>query len=200
MSKTKKEPTITAYIISEKPNQSGKIQMENSLEGFYKALECDNVEILTRAIGGEYYDLIIDGEGRLKERPATAYAGDFLEDIKGPAIIAKYEGDGEEHSLTPEDLERIEKNATETEAGKRILGYRIHATPGRYWIRKLYGFSLRTLAETNKLPEAKQIYKHAVEAAEATASESVPYMVFLVDAIEEKTIEETTREPKQWKA
>lgn len=200
MNKTKKEPTITAYIISEKPGESGPKQIENSLEGFYKALRCDNIEILTRAIGGKYYDLIIDSEGRLKNRPSTAYAKDCLEDIEGPAIVAKYTGDGEEHSLTPEDLETIAANANENTEGKAILEYRVNAQQGHYWVRLLYGFSINTIAESNNLEEAREIYRRAIKEIEKQASESVPYMVFLVDAIEEKTIEETTREPKQWKA
>ena len=70
------------------------------------------IDIPTRRIGGEYYDIICDDEGLLKDYPQVAMVDKRLKPmIVGTIIIAKSDEEGELVSLTDEDIARI-KNAT----------------------------------------------------------------------------------------
>lgn len=70
----------------------------------------------------------------------------------------------------------------------------------RYWLRSLIGFDLDTLSEHDTLEEATQAFNNAADFL-TKEKRNVPYMLFLVDAEEDKVIKELTKtptDPDQW--
>lgn len=88
-------------------------EIKDDLQTFYDIIGCHCIDIPIRKIGGEYYDIICDDEGLLKDYPQVAMVDKSLQPmIVGTIIIAKSdEESGEMMSLTDEDIARI-KNAT----------------------------------------------------------------------------------------
>ncbi len=62
---------------------------------------------------------------------------------------------------------------------------------GRYWIRVLYGYELSTLAKIDNLEDAQMLFNRALKTM-MEEPRPMPYMVFLVDALEDKVIIEKT--------
>lgn len=46
-----------------------EVTIEASLEAYYKLLNCEYIDIVTRQIGGREYSIICDDEGTFKESP-----------------------------------------------------------------------------------------------------------------------------------
>lgn len=84
------------------------IETEGGLDEWYRLIKCSRIDIVTRKIGGHYYDIIIDDEGLFKER-AKPTALDTAQQplLVGNLIICNYDEEGRETSLTDEDLENI---------------------------------------------------------------------------------------------
>lgn len=81
----------------------------NELEDYYRLMEVDLIDIVTREIGGKYYDIICDDEGLFKENPIpTVFDTEQQPMIVGNIIIAGL-GDetGNMTDLTDEDIVRI---------------------------------------------------------------------------------------------
>lgn len=81
----------------------------NGLEDYYKLMEVDIIDIVTREIGGKFYDVICDDEGLLKENPIPTMFDDEKQPmIFGNIIIAGLaDGEGNMTDLTDEDIVRI---------------------------------------------------------------------------------------------
>ena len=105
---TKKEPIITAYLITK--DKAEKVTIKNGLEGFYEALQCHVIDIQERYIRGRLVDFVIDDEGRMTDDYIIpAWSNDTDEYIAGRLLICGCgASDGEEHSLTEEDIAAIE--------------------------------------------------------------------------------------------
>lgn len=61
-----KEKTITGVLVCPDTGTAEKATIENSLDGYYKALDCDIIDITMRTVGNKRYDIICDDEGLLK--------------------------------------------------------------------------------------------------------------------------------------
>lgn len=81
----------------------------NGLEDYYRLMEVDIIDIVTREIGGKFYDIICDDEGLLKEKPIpTMFDSEKQPMIFGNIIIAGLADDeGNMTDLTDEDIVRI---------------------------------------------------------------------------------------------
>lgn len=85
-------------------------EIEDTLEGYYELLNCDMIEIVSRHIGGKDYDIICDEEGLLKVNPiVSAIDSNNQPMLVGSLFIVNYGGNGEEASLTEEDINHILK-------------------------------------------------------------------------------------------
>lgn len=81
----------------------------NGLEDYYRLMEVDIIDIVTREINGKFYDIICDDEGLLKEKPIpTMFDSEKQPMIFGNIIIAGLADDeGNMTDLTDEDIVRI---------------------------------------------------------------------------------------------
>ena len=88
-------------------------EIENSLEEFYKLIDCDYIDITEKKINGVNYDIIVDDEGLLKENFIFSGWYDF-QNLKpclaGNLIICHYDLEGNQTSITKEEFEALKKN------------------------------------------------------------------------------------------
>lgn len=64
-----KSKRIVCVLVDVEKEMFGLVEIPNDLESFYKALNCDLIDIVTRRIGDrkKVYDIICDDEGLFKQ-------------------------------------------------------------------------------------------------------------------------------------
>lgn len=106
---------MKAVVISTIENDIQKMvqvkDVERSLESYYKEIGCDIIDVTSRKIAGEWYDIICDDEGLLKSDPViSAVDQKGHPALVGGLIICRYDGEGDFTDLTDDDVERIQNN------------------------------------------------------------------------------------------
>lgn len=87
------------------------VNMEFTLENYYKHLDCNCIDIAERKIGNKFYDVICDDEGLLVDNPKVCcIAGDSDYNIYGNIIICNGDDNGNEQPLTEDDIANIMQN------------------------------------------------------------------------------------------
>jgi hypothetical protein len=88
------------------------------LEEIYKVLDCRLVDVVRDAkIAGRTFDIIVDDEGLLIERPiASALCENYYEVLFGNILIVRRDKEGRWRSLTKNDVEHIIERAISTRA------------------------------------------------------------------------------------
>lgn len=105
---------IMGYLVDTEKKTSGKVEIVPNLETYYSLLNCDLIDIVTRKIGGRYYDIIVDDEGLFKSEPkisAQVEDGSFL--VGNLLVLGTPDADdeeGKETGLTEFDIRRIANN------------------------------------------------------------------------------------------
>ena len=91
------------------PNEAKVLESKGALklEDLHELIETDVIDIITRKIGGNVYQIIVDDEGKLKPNQATARALDAEEWLVGNLIVTRYDSDGEEEGLEDEDIVNV---------------------------------------------------------------------------------------------
>ena len=95
------------------------VETEGGLAEWYRLIKCDLIDIVSRKIGGRYYDIIVDDEGLYKggAKP-TALDAQQQPQLVGNLVICNTDGEGNEATLTDEDIQHILKHIVVlTEAG-----------------------------------------------------------------------------------
>ena len=84
----------------------------NTLDDYYRLLEVDTIDIVTRKINGKYYDIVCDDEALLKESPIPRVLDKEQKPmIFGNVIIAGVaDSEGNMTDLSNEDIFQIMKN------------------------------------------------------------------------------------------
>lgn len=82
--------------------------IEKSLDGYYKEIGCDVIDIVSRKINGSWFDIIVDDEGLFKD-PLVVTAVDPTGSpaLVGTLIICKFDGVDDVTDLEPGDVETI---------------------------------------------------------------------------------------------
>ena len=100
--------TITGVLVSTATGKAGKKTIEAELRRYYQILGCDTIDIVSRKIGGKYYDIICDDEALLKADPVfTAVDVNYQPMLYGSLFICNHDDEGNETSLTPEDVDNV---------------------------------------------------------------------------------------------
>lgn len=97
--------------VDDPADQFEKIQVDE-LSDYYKHLECDTFDIVTRKIGDKYYDVFCDDCGLFDDDPIvsmTDQEGHAM--MVGNLIFANHDSQGNTTSLTDEDMRNIKRNA-----------------------------------------------------------------------------------------
>ena len=96
---------IKGILVDVKSNIIDVCEIENSLESYYKILNCDLIDIVSMKIGNKNFDIICDDEGLMKEDiTISAIYDDFTPALVGNLFIVRHDGRGNERSLTNEDV------------------------------------------------------------------------------------------------
>ena len=87
------------------------VEIPKDLNGYYKLLDCGTIDIVSRKIGGQYYDIVCDDEGMFKKDVCfSMVANGGMPMLVGRLLICNHDGKGNEVGLTPEDIENIKKH------------------------------------------------------------------------------------------
>ena len=95
-------------------NVAELVTLDNELEAFYKALNCEYIDIYRRKIGDRWYMVLCDDEGALKPHPIAsaidcfgqvAFYGNLL-------IVSGRHDEGELYSLTESEIENLKYNVS----------------------------------------------------------------------------------------
>jgi len=99
------EETITGFFIDPENNVAEERTIPKTLDAYYELLRCDCIDIVSRVIGGEVYDIICDDEALLKENPVPS-AVDTMGGVAlcNPIFVVNYDGGDDVCSLHPEDI------------------------------------------------------------------------------------------------
>lgn len=91
--------------------QNDKVEVVNAggLDDYYRLLSVDLVDIVSRKIGGEYYEIICDDEGLLKANPKISAINNLGEPmLVGSLLIAGgVDIEGNLEPLEDEDVEYV---------------------------------------------------------------------------------------------
>lgn len=100
------------------------VTINDDLEDFYNHIGCETIDIITRRFGGVLFDVILDDEALLKERPAiTSYwqSDDYTPNVErlcGTLLLCHSNEEGELTSATFEDLIAVHMSAREVTTRK----------------------------------------------------------------------------------
>lgn len=84
------------------------LDIEGTLEEYYKYIGCSCIDIVTRKAGDTYFDIICDDEGLLKDNPrisAVDMQGNPM--LVGNLIFTHTDDEGETVEVTDEDVATI---------------------------------------------------------------------------------------------
>lgn len=90
-------------------NELKELECEG-LDDYYKALNCDCIDIVSRSVGKKYFDLIIDDEGLLKQNPIISAINNIGNPmLVGNIIFAKHDSEGNTIDLEEREIKHIKK-------------------------------------------------------------------------------------------
>ena len=102
---------ITGVLIDTQNNTVGTVTLDGTLEGYYTALHCSCIDIVSRSIGKiqKYFEIVCDDEGLFSEAPQVSAVDRTLKPmLVGSLFIAKMdEEDGELKSLTEAEQDLV---------------------------------------------------------------------------------------------
>lgn len=98
---------ITGVYVNADEHSATTREIEASLDSYYRLLDVDCIDIVTRQIGGKYFDIICDDEALLKADPEpTMIDGSCNVLLCGNLFICSHKG-AELASITKADVKRI---------------------------------------------------------------------------------------------
>ena len=68
----KKGETMRAFLIDSKTDECKTVDIEPSLDEYYRLIRCECIDITLRRICGRHYNIVVDDEGLLKPNRASA--------------------------------------------------------------------------------------------------------------------------------
>ena len=101
-----KNEKLLAMTITE-----GSVQFEqitDELDTYYNIIKCQCIDIVSRQINGEWYEVVCDDEGLFCPEPiVTAVSAEGKPELVGGLVILRYGGEGKLTGLEPEDVLRL---------------------------------------------------------------------------------------------
>ena len=90
-------------------NREVRMLEAGTLKEYYRLIDCDTIDIVSRKIAGKYYEIICDDEGLLVDVPILSAAWKTTKKpaLFGNLLIAGEAIDGELTSITAEDANAI---------------------------------------------------------------------------------------------
>lgn len=106
---------MKAFLITT-DGKTERVDIDCTLETYYRLLNCTTIDIATRNIGGEDFDIICDDEGLFNENPTVTAYNPYMVGasiVGNILIIGLADAEGNETELTDLDCDLIEANIVE---------------------------------------------------------------------------------------
>ena len=107
------EQKLTLFLVSIEDKKAEKVVIDHTLQAFYDTIHCvyDTVDIVSRKIGGKYFDVICDDDGLAREpHHCSAVDKEGNPMLVGSFLVANHDEAGETRSLSDEDIAVIQKS------------------------------------------------------------------------------------------
>lgn len=102
---------MKVLVIDTDSLQPQVVETEGGLQEWYRLVKCDIIDIVSRKIGGRYFDIIADDEGLYKPAAkVTALDTQQQPMIVGNLVICNHDGEGNECTLTDKDIDHIKRH------------------------------------------------------------------------------------------
>lgn len=102
---------IKGVLIDTVKGTAEVVEIDKSLDEYYKVLNCRCIDIVQRCIGGKAFDIICDDEAALVDSPLPSAASPLGEVmLYGNLFVVKFDGEEDVESLTDEDVAHIFDN------------------------------------------------------------------------------------------
>lgn len=97
--------TIRGFLIDPENNIAEERTIEKSLDSYYATLRCSCIDIVSREIAGEAFDIICDDEALLVDNPCPS-ALDRVHNVAlcGPIFVVNYDGKDDVADLSDWDV------------------------------------------------------------------------------------------------
>lgn len=102
---------MKVMLIDTEIMQPQVIETPGGLEEWQRLIGCRVIDIACRKIGGKYFDFIIDDEGLFRQgAKVTVLNAEQKAVLVGNLIICNFDSEGNETTLTDEDIRLIENH------------------------------------------------------------------------------------------
>lgn len=103
--------TLTGILIDVKNQTAQVTTIPDTLDGYYEALDCDCIDIVSRKVGERYFEIIADDEGLLKDDiKVSGINSKGCVMLVGNIFVCKENGHGDLKSLTDEECQYVMKH------------------------------------------------------------------------------------------
>lgn len=90
------------------PKKGTRFEVVETLDDMYKEIGCDTIDITRRRIGGKEFDIIVDDNGWLTEKPELSAiyvhdGGEVEPALVGTLIICSHDAEGNTVDISIED-------------------------------------------------------------------------------------------------
>lgn len=101
---------ITGVLLDAYNDMTVVMTVEAELQSYYTMLDCSCIDIVSRKIGGKWFDIVCDDEGLLVDDPKISAINNLGRPmLVGNLFIVKHKGD-DIGSLTEKDIEHVMKH------------------------------------------------------------------------------------------
>ena len=114
-------------VLDVEKNEVREAQCHN-IEDFYRELNAEPFDVVSRYIGGRQYDIFVDDNGLLRNTNkivVSAVNGEFAPMLVGNLVFTNHDASGNTVSLTDEDIEHIKGCIMNVYTQARPDGYKI---------------------------------------------------------------------------
>ena len=98
-----------SYLIDVDEKKAKAVDIDTSLESLYETLKVGTIDIVSRKVGGRWFDIVCDDEGLLKDNPkpsAVSPEGKVM--LVGNLLFFHNDGEGNLTELTEDDIDHLQ--------------------------------------------------------------------------------------------
>ena len=115
---------IKTILIDVKNSKFDVLNIENTLDEFYRLIDCSCIDIVRRKIGRKWFDIICDDEGLFAESPKISAINNWGRPmLVGNLLITKTGEEGETIGLNSNEISYIKKRIIPMSTRKHPEGY-----------------------------------------------------------------------------
>ena len=115
---------IKTILIDVKNSKFDVLNIENTLDEFYRLIDCRCINIVRRKIGRKWFDIVCDDEGLFDESPIISAIDNLGQPMfVGNLLIVQMDEEGETIGLNSNEISYIKKRIIPMSTRKHPEGY-----------------------------------------------------------------------------